>query len=192
MTHSPVPHVYLAGPDVFYADARARQARHLDICHHLGLRALVPVDNEPPQGTPREQALGIYRGNLAKMEQADAILAIITPFRGPHMVPGSDFEIGFFVARGKPVVCYSEAPSALADRVLSWSAQPRAHGAPAQRDKDGALIEDFGLQENLMIEGALSHRPLGHGIDATQVLSCFDGFEPAARALVAYFNALVG
>lgn len=187
-----MPSVYLAGPDVFYPDALARLERHRALCAGLGLTALVPVDNEGARGSPKEQALAIYRGNLAKMDDAHAVLANITPFRGPHMDPGTAFEIGYFVARGKPVVCYSEASSPLADRVLSWSAQPRAAGAPAQRDKNGALIEDFGLAENLMIEGALAHRPLGHGVDATQVLSCFDGFEPAARALAAYFSAMAG
>lgn len=185
-----MPSVYLAGPDVFYPDAHQRARRHQDVCARLGLNAMVPVDNENLVGSPRDQALFIYRGNLAKMATADAVIANITPFRGPHMDPGTAFEIGIFVASGKPVVCYSLDQGILADRVLSWSQQDRCPSASAQRDRDGALIEDFGLTENLMIEGAMDHRLMGHGIDASQVLTCFNDFEQAARALAAYFNEL--
>ena len=175
------PKVYLAGPDVFYPDAVDRLQRHLELCAQLGLDALVPVDNDNITGTPREQALGIYQGNLEKMKAADAIIANITPFRGPHMDPGTAFEIGFFVAHEKPVVCYSSNPVALADRVRSWDHQSSC--APSPRDRDGALIEDFGLAENLMIEGAVALRSLGHGVDASLVLTCFEGFDSAARAM---------
>lgn len=185
-----MPSVYVAGPDVFYPDAATRIQRHLEVCSAVGLTALVPVDNEGLAGTPRDQALSIYRGNREKMTTADAIIANITPFRGPHMDPGTAFEIGFFVALGRPVVCYSQDPKMLAERVLSWSGQSRCPVSADQRDRDGALIEDFGLTENLMIEGAMTHHPLGHGIDASQVLVCFKGFEPAARALAAYLRAM--
>lgn len=186
MSSSNRPKIYLAGPDVFYPDAVARLQRHLELCAQLGLEALVPVDNDLIDGTPRQQALGIYQGNLEKMKRADGVIANITPFRGPHMDPGTAFEIGFFVAQDKPVVCYSSNLSALADRVRTWSQQ--STGAPSPRDKDGALIEDFGLAENLMIEGAVVHRSLGHGVAADQVLTCFEGFASAARAMAQYVH----
>lgn len=184
MSSSVRPKIYLAGPDVFYPDAVARLNRHLEKCAALGLEALIPVDNEEVGGTPREQALGIYRGNLAKMQQADGIIANITPFRGPHMDPGTAFEIGFFVAQDKPVVCYSTDPYVLAERVRKWSRQSGAEAASF--DKNGALIEDFGFAENLMIEGAVVHRSLGHGVAADQVLTCFEDFASAAQAMAQY------
>lgn len=183
---NPRPKIYLAGPDVFYPDAVARLQRHLELCAQLGLEALVPVDNELIDGTPREQALGIYRGNLAKMNQADGVIANITPFRGPHMDPGTAFEIGFFVAQAKPVICYSTDPHVLAERVRKWSRQSEEEAASF--DKNGALIEDFGFAENLMIEGSVVDRGLGHGVAVDQVLTCFEGFGSAARAMAKLFR----
>jgi nucleoside 2-deoxyribosyltransferase len=186
--------VYLAGPDVFSPDVHHRLHTKELICEQLRLIPLNPVDNDAlPDATPQGQALAIYRGNLAKMEQAHAILANITPFRGPHMDPGTAFEIGFFVARGKPVVCYSESIEDLADRVLAWSNQGRTHAAQELRDRDGALIEDFQLKENLMIESAMAHQrleTLGHGVPASSVLMCFDDFTEAAKSLATYFYGL--
>lgn len=187
--------VYLAGPDVFSPDARQRLNTKERICEQLGLIPLNPVDNdgEVPEDSPQKQALAIYRGNLAKMEQSHAILANITPFRGPHMDPGTAFEIGFFIARGKPVVCYSESIEDLADRVLSWSNQGRTQTGQELRDCNGALIEDFQLKENLMIESAMAHQrmeTLGHGVPAASVLMCFNDFTEAAKSLAAYFYGL--
>lgn len=183
--------VYLAGPDVFSPDVHEQLALKVAICERLGLRALVPVDNEAlPEGSPKDKALAIYRGNLAKMDQAHAIIANISPFRGPHMDPGTAFEIGYFVARGKPVVCYTQAEDNLADRVLDWSETDRCPIGNELRDKDGQLIEDFNLNENLMIEGAMAHQQcndLGHGIPAREVLMCFQDFTAAAKALSVYF-----
>lgn len=186
--------VYLAGPDVFSPKAHAQLSAKEVSCRKFGLLPLNPVDNEiASEDAPQAQALAIYRGNLAKMEQADAVLANITPFRGPHMDPGTAFEIGYFVAKGKPVACYSETTQPLADRVLAWSNQTRGNSGGELRDRDGALIEDFQLKENLMIESAMTHQQLetiGHGIPAASVLMCFDDFEAAAQALAAYFYGL--
>lgn len=186
--------VYLAGPDVFSPNAHSQLNAKERICERWRLIPLNPVDNEElPASSPQGQALAIYRGNLAKMEQAHAILANITPFRGPHMDPGTAFEIGFFVARGKPVVCYSQSVEPLADRVLAWSNQNRGGQGEELRDRDGALIEDFQLKENLMIESAMTHQrleTLGHGVPAASVLMCFNDFEAAAKSLAAYFYGL--
>lgn len=186
--------VYLAGPDVFSPDAMAQLSLKMAICERMGLRPLVPIDNESlPHGSPREQAMAIYRGNLAKMEQADAIIANITPFRGPHMDPGTAFEIGYFVAKGKPVVCYTQGHGTLADRVLDWSATDRCPVGEL-RDKHGALIEDFDLKENLMIEASVEHQhtyDMGHGVPVQKVLMCFDDFETATKALASYLCGLI-
>lgn len=186
--------VYLAGPDVFSPDARDQLAIKMAICERMGLRALIPIDNDTlPEGSPRDQAMAIYRGNLGKMEQADAVIANITPFRGPHMDPGTAFEIGYFVAKGKPVVCYTQATGTLAERVLDWSATDRCPVGEL-RDKHGSLIEDFDLKENLMIEASVAHQQtydMGHGVPAQQVLMCFDDFEAATKALASYLCGLI-
>ncbi len=190
------PSVYLAGPDVFYPHALAHLDRKAQVCRTHGLVPLVPVDNELEEasaGTPEALALGIYRGNLAQMAQADAIIANLTPFRGPHMDPGTAFEVGYFAALGKPVVCYTEHDQPLIDRVDAWSGegQMSLSSQGEVRDVEGHLVENFGLRENLMIEGAALHQPQASARLGRQAsFECFAQFETAVATLAAYFRAL--
>lgn len=190
------PSVYLAGPDVFYPQALEHLKRKASVCRSLGLAPLVPVDNELEDGhdgTPESLALGIYRGNLAQMAQADAIIANLTPFRGPHMDPGTAFEVGYFAALGKPVVCYTEHEQDLIDRVDAWAGEGQmslsSHGEV--RDPQGHLVENFGLRENLMIEGAALHQPLAaQRLGAKPSFECFSSFETAVAALARFYRDL--
>jgi len=190
------PSVYLAGPDVFYPQAVEHLQRKAAVCQSFGLTPLVPVDNELEEasaGTPEDLALGIYRGNLAQMGQADAIIANLTPFRGPHMDPGTAFEVGYFAAVGKPVVCYTEHDQELIDRVDAWAGEGQMSLSiqGEVRDPQGHLVENFGLRENLMIEGAALHQPLAaHRLGTPPSFECFSSFETAVAALARYYQSL--
>ncbi len=89
---------------------------------------------------------------MAEIDASDALIANITPFRGPHMDPGTAWEIGYAEARGKPVILWSADSRLLASRV--GAATPTGW-----RDADGHAVEDFGGRENLMIApaGTLVH-----------------------------------
>lgn len=190
------PSVYLAGPDVFYPQALEHLGRKAAVCESFGLIPLVPVDNELEEAhadTPEGLALGIYRGNLVQMAQADAIIANLTPFRGPHMDPGTAFEVGYFAALGKPVVCYTEHDQELIDRVDAWAGEGQmslsSHGEV--RDPQGHLVENFGLRENLMIEGAALHQPQAEErLGAKPSFECFSSFETAVAALARFYQGL--
>lgn len=150
--------IYLCGPEVFLPNATEVLSRKAQICSALGWEGLSPLDNEIPPltGTPRKRAQAIYQANLDMMRRADAAIANITPFRGPHMDPGTAFEIGFMVSQNKPVMLYTQHSKPLVDRVQEWSGElSRVNGA--LRDRNGHAVENFGLLENLMIEsGAFS------------------------------------
>lgn len=152
------PTVYLAGPEVFLADAAAVGEAKKAICARYGLAGLFPLDNELYLGgmEPHAAGIAISKANEALMRKADLVIANITPFRGPGMDPGTAFEIGFMRALGKPVFCYTASDLLHAERAARWAgAAVRERKGEGLEDADGLLIENFGMVENLMIDGAV-------------------------------------
>ena len=47
------------------------------------------------------------------MDAADAIIANLTPFRGPSADAGTVYELGYMAGRGKLCLAYSNDPSRL-------------------------------------------------------------------------------
>ena len=87
------------------------------------------------------------------MESADAVIANLTPFRGPSADAGTVYELGYMAGRGKLCLAYSNHPAVYLDRV-------RQHHDVVPRDgllvdADGLTVEDFGLSDNLMMMHAL-------------------------------------
>lgn len=150
--------VYLAGPDVFLPDALAMAERKRAICAAHGLEGVFPVDAHPehPRTSEVPLWLWIYRRNEAHMRDADAVIANLTPFRGPSADAGTVYELGFMRALGKRVCGYSNVAADFVPRTLGFL------GAAARRDAEGRwrdaaamAVEDFGLADNLMIDGGI-------------------------------------
>lgn len=143
--------IYLAGPDVFRPDARERGRELKAICARHGFEGLFPLDQEVPAGIaePAAQAQWIYRNNIALIERADAVLANLDFFRGPEPDSGTCFEVGYAVARCKPVYGYIPEHGSLAQRIRLR--HPHAIGADGLLDVHGWNIEEFGLPLNLML-----------------------------------------
>ncbi len=140
--------VYLAGPDVFLPNALDRAEAMRRICGRYGLGAVSPLDPLPGEtgaATATAAACDIARRNEAHIRRTDAILANLTPFRGPGADPGTVYEVGFGRAIGRPVFGYATISLKYADRVRALP------GSTLNHDKDGLAIEDFALFENLMI-----------------------------------------
>lgn len=153
------PRVYLAGPGVFRADAKAYGASLKAICHKYRLEGLFPLDSD--SSSSGDVAAAIYRANVALINSSAAVIADISPFRGPNMDPGTAWEIGYGVARGLPVFAWSHTLKTLLERTRALQRlKENDHG---WRDKDDLLVEDFGLSENLMI-----------AVPAKQVFASFD------------------
>jgi nucleoside 2-deoxyribosyltransferase len=132
--------VYLAGPDVFFPDAKGRGEMRKKWCNEAGLEGVYPLDSGVDlEGlNPMEKGFAIYDANIELILSCEGVLADITPFRGPSADVGTAFEIGFGKALGLPIVCYTNEPNNYKDRVQD----------------DGLLIEDFGMVDNLMLHGA--------------------------------------
>ena len=143
--------LYLAGPDVFRPDARERGRDLKVLCAQFGIEGLFPLDQEVPAQLvdPGEQAAWIYRANLALIERADAVLANLDFFRGPEPDSGTCFEVGYAVAKGKPVFGYIPDGGSLAERIRER--HPQAIGPGGVLDVHGWSIEEFGLPLNLML-----------------------------------------
>jgi nucleoside 2-deoxyribosyltransferase len=144
--------VYLAGPDVFLPDAFEIGRRKIDLCMRHGLSGLYPLDNSVDAAAP-DASLRIFRGNETMMIAADAIIANLTPFRGPGADAGTVYELGYMAARGKLCLGYSNDPSSYADRVRGFTKVVGRDGRLV--DADGMTVEDFGLGDNLMMIHAL-------------------------------------
>jgi nucleoside 2-deoxyribosyltransferase len=161
--------IYLAGPEVFHPEARAIGARKLALCAAHGFAGLFPLEENE---AATDAAVTIYRRNLARMHAADVVIANLTPFRGPSADPGTVYELGWMIGRGKRALGYSNDPRDLAARV-----------AP-----DGLAVEDFGEADNLMLACGLSEGgfPMlrGPALHADPMLD-FSMFEACLRTLAA-------
>jgi len=137
--------VYLAGPDVFLPDAKARGESLKAICARHGLVGVFPLDNPD---TPL--AATIATGNEALIRSCAAVIANLTPFRGVSADAGTAYEVGFARALGLPVFAFTADPRSYAARCATLE------GAVEGRDAEGFAIEMFDLPENLMIACAVT------------------------------------
>jgi nucleoside 2-deoxyribosyltransferase len=144
--------VYLAGPDVFLPDAVEIGRRKVALCAAYGLTGLYPLDNAVDRDAA-DASLQIFKGNEAMMNDADAILANLTPFRGPGADAGTVYELGYMAGRGRLCLGYSNDPSLYAERVARGAALKTDAGRLI--DAQGLTVENFGLSDNLMIIHAL-------------------------------------
>ena len=149
--------VYLAGPDVFVPAPLERAAALKAICARHGLTGISPLDaldDEPAGWQHLAEPLRIARRNEAHIAASVALIANLTPFRGPSADVGTVFELGFMRALGQPVFGWSASSQPFAERTRAAVTATRGEDG-GWRDGDGLLLEDFGLCDNLMIDGAI-------------------------------------
>jgi len=149
------PEVYLAGPEVFLPDPWARAAEMKAICARLGAVGWFPMDNQGDVADPDpdRMAAKICAADEALVARCDAIVANMTPFRGPSMDAGTCYEMGLAKGLGKLVVGWTEDPRRWQEKVAAVS--PLTPEGEWFRDRDGNLCRDFGLIDNLMmVKGA--------------------------------------
>ncbi len=150
----PTPRIYLAGPEVFLADALAMGARKAAMCAQHGLEGVFPLDAQLGLAglAKPEQARAISEANEGLMRSCAGLIANLTPFRGVSMDSGTAFEVGFMRALGRPVLGYTNVTADYRARAEIYRSAP-----PPMPDFDHpeAEIEDFDGAENLMIEVAI-------------------------------------
>jgi len=150
--------IYLADPEVFLADAAAIAAAKKVICAAHGAEGVFPTDHRADArvASAAEVYMRIYWQNEAHIRACDALIANLTPFRGPSADVGTVFEMGFMRALGRPVFGYANVAQGFARRTLAHlgpRARRRADGA--WEDAEGMALEHFDLFDNLMIDGGI-------------------------------------
>src|SRR4051812_29846950 len=145
--------IYLAGPDVFLPAAVEIGKRKAAICASHGVRGLYPLDNAVDVRAS-DASLTIFKGNEAMMDAADAVIANLTPFRGPSADAGTVYELGYMAGRGKFCLAYSNDPALYVERVMRFGPVTKSANG-VLTDKDGLTVEDFVLPDNLMMIHAL-------------------------------------
>lgn len=133
---------YLAGPEVFWPNAEKVGREKKQICQEYGIEGLFPLDNQLDLSdkSPYQQGLTIFDENISLMRHCDAMIANMTPFRGPSMDVGTAFEMGFMLALNKPVYGYTLDGRLYSSRVS---------------DDSGCAVEQFDMIDNLMLVGAI-------------------------------------
>lgn len=146
-----MPLAYLAGPDVFLPDAPAHAARKAAICAAHGITALPPLNEDVASLAAMDQETAwrtIFAKDVAMMEQADLVIANLTPFRGASADAGTLVELGWFLGRGRPIFAYSNSATPFAQRSAALLAR-------VPDPMPGLAVGGFGLPDNLMIPGAV-------------------------------------
>lgn len=149
--------IYLAGPEVFLANASEIGMQKRAICKAHGLIGVFPTDEEPVgdmQASAADRGLAISQAMERTLRGCDAIIVNLTPFRGPSADVGVAYEMGFMRALGRPIFAYSNDARPYLDRVAAYCAGGlRARGTGGYEDPDGMAIEPFELCDNLMLAG---------------------------------------
>jgi nucleoside 2-deoxyribosyltransferase len=156
----PQKSVYLAGPEVFLANAREVLDIKIALTRAAGLIPVSPGDLEHPKlDSAWELGLAIARIDEQLMDSADAIIANLTPFRGIAADPGTCFELGYMCAKGRPAFAYTNVRASNFQRAAGY------YGGKVVRDErglprgpDGIMIEDLGFVDNLMLHGSVVNR----------------------------------
>jgi nucleoside 2-deoxyribosyltransferase len=164
-------HAYLAGPDVFFPQAKDIGRQRIAYLQTLGVIGHFPLDTELPAELLKNPAQAIrFIGDANEKMMLDCcrggriglILANMSPFHGPSMDVGTAFEAGFMSALSYKenviIIGYTSDMRSFEDRVVEeiyggWSNITHADGIP--HGPDGTMIEAFGGADNLMITNAI-------------------------------------
>ncbi|HTW93624.1 MAG TPA: nucleoside 2-deoxyribosyltransferase [Tepidisphaeraceae bacterium] len=183
------PRIYLAGPEVFLANAAEIGQAKCRLCAKYGFEGIYPIDPEIDFGkeSTRQTAYKIGLKNEELMQGCDGVIANMTPFRGPSADLGTAFEMGYVRALGRLVCAYSNVPDGFMTRT-----QVFLKGAVSQtedgriRDGDGMALEDWELADNLMLESAI----VGSGgcfivgnAPPGEMFTCLKAFERCLRRI---------
>lgn len=116
---------------MFEKNAKEIGEKYKAICERYGHKGLYPLDNEC------DNSKDIYEGNVALINEADAVIANGNEFRG-ETDAGTAFEIGYAAAKNKQILIYMSDPRSLIEKL-------------GKEDEKGRAVENFGYPVNLML-----------------------------------------
>lgn len=161
--------VYLAGPDVFYKDAKSKFEQKINILNKYNIQGFSPLDNDiPPLNilcSRSELSLGIAKSNEDLMDKCNIILANLELWHGsPSADIGTAFEIGYMSKKYNDdpnnvlIIGYypNGIPEKFSERVkkIVYKNQWKKEN-DILMGSDNMIIEDFDNLDNLMLIGAI-------------------------------------
>lgn len=152
--------VYLAGPEVFLANAQEILNAKAELARQAGFVPLSPGDLDiPPAPTKKGLGLSISEIDEQMMLEADVIIANLTPFRGLAADVGTAFELGFMCGQGKHAFAYTNVAADHGARIHTYyDGAIVADAEGRHRGPDGLAVEDFEMIDNLMLHGGVERR----------------------------------
>ncbi len=151
--------IYLAGPEVFLANAKEIGEKKKALCKKYGFEGVFPIDVkvETKSKTPKEVAFCISNINEGLIRSCDTVIANLTPFRGPSADVGTVYEMGYAHALGKRVLAYTNDSEPFMQRsVKALNNEVSREFDGKLRDSFGMFIEEHDFIDNLMIEGCIN------------------------------------
>jgi nucleoside 2-deoxyribosyltransferase len=102
--------IYLAGADVFRADALDYFERIKALCEKYGFTGLSPFDNENFDGElfSKAHSKSIFLSNVDLIQKCNIIIVNLNPFRGACVDDGSAFEMGVGFSLKKIIYGYTQ------------------------------------------------------------------------------------
>lgn len=167
------PRVLLVGSDALRPDpARVLGAMRTMAGDH-GLRLVTMLDAVSPS-PPERRVEALQHGTLRLLAGARALIANLSPLRGPSPEEGAVFAVGFAAARGIPVFAWSSCANTANGRTHFDRAALLPHlcvrrRPDGPRDWDDIEVEDHGLRLSLLLAHTVSN-------------TVHPGFEEALRA----------
>ncbi len=180
--------VYLAGPEVFLANAKEIGEKKKALCRKYSFEGVFPIDVEVDiKGkSPREVGYSISDVNEGLIKSCEIVVANITPFRGPSADVGTAYEMGFAHALGKRVFAYTNVAVPFTERTLKALGGEADHKFDDKlRDAQGMFIEEVGLTDNLMIDGCINANSqilVVENAPVEQMFTYLVGFEKCLKA----------
>lgn len=182
--------LYLAGPEVFLTQAQAVGVAKRQLCAAYGHEGLYPLDSAMSAVSGEDVAARIYRANIDMIRKSAALVANLTPFRGPSADAGTIFEIGYALALVKPVFAYVNVIADYRERVIE-SHGPVVITSAGAWARDGMAVENFGLRDNLMIAESIAAQGwdiVAHAAPPEALFTDLKAFELCLRRVSAHFS----
>lgn len=183
--------IYLAGPEVFLENAIEIGKQKQQLCKLYGFIGLYPLDNafDTSAFTPQQLGIKIAQTNEQLIAEADAVIANMTPFRSTSCDVGTAYEMGLAKGLGKPIFAYSNDQRLYIQRNLEELANTKKVSEDLFVDQQNMALENFGLIDNLMLDGAVADDIIMHKlVEKDQIYSELLGFEQCLKQLCLHYK----
>jgi len=153
--------VYITGPFIYDPEYKIYASKLKITCEEFGFEPVFPIEHDSSDyDTPLDNAYDVYKTTLDVLQTVDAVIVDVRPWRGVSVDAGAAFIMGIAAQREIPVVSYTDdSMTTYLERVMLK--HDTALIDAKWIDKYG-VVEDFGLNDNLMISMSSSYTDEGY------------------------------